>query len=283
MGYVILADFNDFLLHAFKFDWYACGVPKSVSEVMSVLSRSYLASEWRSCSPRSGYTDAAELVSSGAEVICTAMWGGTSQGADVFLFATGDYAQKFSEVVRGAFPVHRLVRADVAIDYNELGAWESLYGLGMDISKRFGLKNKYVGPAERESSDCILLPGRTLYVGSRASVSFFRIYEKGKKDNPDYPCWVRLELEFKPKGDSRWAYASATPHQIVAATRAGAEVLRVLLNAFALRPCAAGTVRKLSDYDRTLRAIRKQYGNFFNELLSRHGGSLECSMRELLE
>lgn len=43
--------------------------------------------------------------------------------------------------------------------------------------------------------------GRTLYIGSRKSSKFVRIYEKGKQMNSEDRSWVRFEIEFKSVDD----------------------------------------------------------------------------------
>lgn len=101
--------------------------------------------------------------------------------------------------------------------------------------------------------------GRTLYIGSRQSSKFCRIYEKGKQlGNPNSP-WLRIEVEFK----SRDIYIP----------------LSVLLNPtdyfIAAYPCfffiaendffdrfETREQNELLTFDRALEIVKKQYGRY---------------------
>lgn len=262
------------------FDWYACSLDHAPEHIMHDLLLSYRHGRWAHVKPKNGYSDAMSLFMPDLSVAATLFWGGSSQGSAVFAFATGSNAHTFASVIRSLYPVHRLVRADVAIDFNEPGAWVSLHGLAHYLHQNNYVRNTphYVGDLGMEAVDSPHVKGRTIYLGSRQSVHYGRIYEKGKKDNPSMPDWVRVEVEFKPRGDARYAYASATPAQCLAATRMGSELLRILLNASALRPCPAGAVRSLTDFERSANALVSQWSPFIRKLLEErfHGDMLAC-------
>jgi len=262
------------------FDWYACSVDHNPDLVMVELLGSYPHGTWENVKPKNGYTDARSLVLPDLSVAATLWWGGASQGAAVYAFATGSNAHTFSSVIRSLYPVHRLVRADIAVDFNESGAWVSLNSLAHNLHEnKFVRKTPhYVGELGKEAVDSPDVKGRTIYLGSRQSVHMARFYEKGKKDNPSMPDWVRVEVEFKPRDGARYAYASATPAECLAATRLGAELLRVLLNSSALRPCPAGAVRSLTDFERSASALVSQWSPFIRKLLQErfHGDMLAC-------
>lgn len=213
-------------------------------------------------------------------VAATLWWGGASQGAAVYAFATGSNARTFASVIRSLWPVHRVVRVDIAVDFNESGAWVSLNSLAHNLYENKFVRNSphYVGELGKEAVDSPHVKGRTIYLGSRQSVHYVRFYEKGKKDNPSMPDWVRVEVEFKPRGDARYDYASATPAECLAATSLGSELLRILLNSSALRPCSAGAVRALSDFERSSSALVSQWSPFIRKLLQErfHGDMLAC-------
>lgn len=262
------------------FDWYACSLDHNPDLVMVELLSSYPHGTWENVKPKNGYSDARSLVLPDLSVAATLWWGGASQGAAVYAFATGSNAHTFSSVVRSLYPVHRLVRADIAVDFNESGAWVSLNSLAHNLHKnKFVRKTPhYIGDLGMEAVDSPDVKGRTIYLGSRQSVHMARFYEKGKKDNPSMPDWVRVEVEFKPRGGARYAYASATPAECLAATSMGAELLRVLLNSSALRPCPAGAVRSLTDFERSANALVSQWSPFIRKLLQErfHGDMLAC-------
>lgn len=253
---------------------------------MAELLLSYPHGTWELVKAKNGYSDARSLIMPDLSIAVTLWWGGASQGAAVYAFATGSNARTFSAVIRSLYPVHRLVRADVAVDFNEPGAWVSLHSLAHYMHKAKFVRNSphYIGELGMESVDSHEVKGRTIYLGSRQSVHMARFYEKGKKDNPAMPDWCRVEVELKPRGDARYAYASATPAQCLAATRLGSELLRVLLNSSALRPCPAGAVRSLTDFERSANALVAQWSPFIRKLLEeRFHGDIYACMDYLLQ
>ena len=262
------------------FDWYGCSLDHNPDLIMTDLLVSYPHGTWEVVKPKNGYTDAMSLFLPDLSVAVTLWWGGSSQGSAVYAYASGSTAHTFASVIRSLYPVHRVVRVDVAVDYNESGSWVSLNSLAQYLYKgKFVRKPpQYIGELGMEAVDSPDVKGRTIYLGSRQSVHFARFYEKGKKDNPSLPDWVRAEVEFKPRGDARYAYASATPAECLAATSLGAELLRVLLNSSALRPCPAGAVRSLTDFERSANALVSQWSPFIRKLLQErfHGDMLAC-------
>lgn len=268
------------------FDWYACSLDYSPDLVMTDLLVSYPHGTWEVVKPKNGYSEAMSLLLPDLSVAATLWWGGSSQGSGVYAFATGSNAHTFASVIRSLYPEHRLVRADIAVDFNQPAAWVSLNSLAGYLHKNKFVRNtpRYMGDLGMESVDSPDVKGRTIYLGSRQSVHMARFYEKGKKDNPSMPDWVRVEVEFKPRGEARYAYASATPAECLAATSLGSELLRVLLNSSALRPCPAGAVRSLTDFERSANALVSQWSPFIRKLLQErfHGDMLAC-MEYLLQ
>lgn len=267
------------------FDWYSCGIDKNPDEIQLALSASYPLGTWEFTKPKRGYDRAAVLLSPDMSVYCTLWWGGTSQGRAVHAFSTGSMANTFASVVRQRFPSHYVNRIDVAIDYNSPGTWASLHSLSEHLFKKKFVRSRalYHGPSGMHSADTLEGKGRTLELGSRQSVHFARFYEKGKKDDKTQPNWCRVEVEFKPRREARYKYAHASPAEILAATAMGSEILRVLLNSTAVRPCAAGAMRVQSDFDRTLEALRKQYGPFIRKALeSNYGGDINACLADII-
>lgn len=273
------------MLESLFFDWYACGISEKPEKIMSLLGASYPLGTWEYSKPKQGYLNGSQLLSPDMKPYCTLWWGGGSQGSMVHAFATGSAANAFASVVRACFPMHRLSRADIAVDFNESGAWVSLHSMAAALHKGGFIRNRpaYHGEVGQEGVDTPCGPGRTLYLGSRQSVHYVRLYEKGKKDNKKYPDWVRAEVEFKPRGEARYAYASASPAEMLAATALGSELLRILLNGFAVRPCAAGAVREASDMERSSAALLAQWSPFIRRLLEeRFKGDIGACMAYLV-
>ena len=256
------------------FDWYSASIDCHISDAQSVIRKHYPTADLAIARPQHGYTHADRLVDQRGETLVTFMYGGKSQGSRVHVFATGAAAPKFASVVRDEFPDHHLTRADVALDYDEPGAWPSLYGHGVKVSHQRSITNRYVGPASCEADETTV-HGRTLYIGSRSSVSMLRIYEKGKKDDRTRPNWVRVEYEFKPsKEAARLYYAKASPSEILSATKLGVAFYGLLGAVVKASPVPAGTIRAPTSHARALEALKRQYAATMLKQLEICGGDI---------
>lgn len=253
-----------------EFDWYTASIPTKPEAVIDALAGAYELSDVQPSTPKMGYERAYKIIR-GETVLARVQFGGPSVGLNVWACASGDQAPEFARVVRTAFPAHGLLRADVKLDYDEPGAWDSLAGLAIGTADQFRLKVKHHGDFHREQD------GRTLELGSRSSVAFQRIYEKGKQLGQS-PDWVRAELELKPQNHRAKAlYASASPEQVYMATKWSRHLYEVLNGpTAALRPAPAGRIRKKTDDERALEFMGKQYAKPLLRLLESVGGDIEA-------
>lgn len=251
-----------------RFDYYTASIEAKADRVLEHLACSFELSDITPTTPKNGYERAYNVVR-GDSVLARVQWGGNSVGTRVWASASGDRAPAFAAVVRDEFRGHNLLRADVAIDYCEPGAWDSLYALGLETADKFRLKVEHRGDYHREKD------GRTLYIGSRSSAAYKRIYEKGKQTGGD-PDHVRAELELKPQNaKAKQVYAYASPEQMWMATRWTQHLIRVLTGVDGMQPAPPGTIRQLTDDDRALEFMFKQYGNVLRRKLESMGGDIE--------
>ena len=253
-----------------RFDWYTASISAEPSEVITRFESSFDLSDLQENKKKNGYERAYNFVR-GSTVLARIQFGGSSVGGNVWAASSGDTAPDFSDVVRAHYPSHSLLRADVAIDYDEPGAWDSLSSLAITTADAFGLKVRHVGDFHREQD------GRTLYIGSRSSAAMQRLYEKGKQLGGSVD-WVRAELELKPQNNlAKAAYASASPEQMFLATKWPRCIWEALNGPTQLlRPCAPGSVRVKSDDERALDFMSKQYGNVLRRKLESLGGDVEA-------
>jgi hypothetical protein len=253
-----------------KFDWYTASIPANPQVIIGCLENEYEYSEAIPTTPKQGY-ERAYKIARGEATIATIMWGGNT-GPNVYASASGGESPAFAEIIRRQFPHHGLIRADVAIDFDEEGAWESLSGLAIATADKFNLKVEHHGDFHREQN------GRTINIGSRTSAAYKRLYEKGRQLKlADHPYWVRDELEFKPKNASaKLAYASASPTEIWHSTKWAKSIWEALQGPSATLCIApAGTIRQPSDDERALEFMAMQYGNALRRKLSAFGGDIE--------
>lgn len=252
-----------------KFDYYTASLDSNPSTVIDCLRSSFELSDLVASTPKNGYERAYNVIR-GDSVLARIQWGGKSVGTRVWASASGDRSPEFSEVIREEFKVHNLLRADVAEDYCEEGAWDRLYGLAIETADKFNLKVQHVGDYHREKD------GRTINIGSRSSPAYQRVYEKGKQLGGD-PNHVRAELEFKPQNaKAKQIYAQATPEEIWLATRWSQYVLAALRGVYGMQPAPPGTIRQISDDDRAMEFMFKQYGNVLRRKFEAMGGDVEA-------
>lgn len=265
---------------ALFFDWYSASIQAPVGDVADLLQLSYPGHVWEISSPKNGYSHCDKLLNPAGEAVLQIMYGGSAQGSKVHAFSSGSHAHRFAWAVRKAFPVHEVTRVDVAIDYDEQGAWLSLHQHGLAVSRAVSVKNNYIGPSGEQDYETTTI-GRSLYLGSRSSVSMLRIYEKGKKDDKSRPYWVRAEFEFKPK-TNREAFAQMSPLEIVNNTKLGRAFFSQLVTLVKSKPVKCGTIRVETDHERSLRHLKTQYKNVILAELKRLDGCYESLGLSLL-
>lgn len=158
---------------------------------------------------------------------------------------------------------HRTSRADVAVDFEGgTDTWEAARDALMGVAVSRNLAN-----GQLEGRQGAISNGRTLYLGSRKSEAYVRLYEKGRKDAPmTHPGWNRFEVEIKPAHrDRKVLAASADAHSLLAWspwTRAAVDQLFDMTTAVELPP----RPHALTDMDRTWAAAIHQYGPTFAEI-----------------
>lgn len=213
---------------------------------------------------RWGYAQEDTLRDAEGTVLARVLHGGRQGWPSVQ--GSGAAAPLVAEVLRAEWS-HWVTRADVADDRAGEGAWEALYGPLLALADRRHLAVSQAGDWHRGEA------GRTLYVGSRSSTVFLRLYEKGKQllglgqEADETAC--RVELVVRPTKLVRREAAAWSPEQMwgaaewskeAAALLAGLEVERVPMHEW--RP---------GDDERALRALVRQYGGTLARLRTRLG------------
>lgn len=252
-----------------RFDWYSATLKIKPTDAIDMLMSGFDMASISPAKPRHGYERGYE-VKRGEQVCATLLYGGIAQGDSPHVIASGIVAPELVKVIRQDKVEHLVTRADVCEDYDDEGAWDVLSHLGISIADEFELKTSTVGDWLRG------VDGRTLYVGSRKSVGFTRIYEKGKQlPELNRPHLVRVEHEIKPKRlDAKWLAATAQPHELVGFA-AGTAAIHRALTGDEVKLVKAGTVWTPSDDDRAFSWMIAQYGSLMSRIKD-DLGSWEC-------
>ncbi len=263
-----------------RFDWYRATVPahpQLILEAVRKLADGPLGVE--EGKGRFNYHHAL-TVTSGSDRVATILHGGSNGHPNVE--ASGERAPALAALLRAMGP-HRVTRCDVAIDLYGHQAFADTEQLAMVIAKDTGLQvRKVASPLDRTA-------GETVYIGSRKSALFVRIYEKGKADRRVYgdvgvdalEPWVRCELEVKPQKDMKALAASMEPEAFWGCSEWTA---RLAQEAFAMSPDPIPFhPRRTASDDRAFAFMCAQYRNLLRRRCGdRHDGDQLSLAQEIV-
>lgn len=266
------------------FDYYSIttSVPRGtlVDRIQSDIVGSQ--AERQESTPRFGYESAVKLIMPDLSVLCYAMFGGDSQNGRTLIYCSGGESGRLYRMLhRLSLNEVRVTRADVALDFDEPHAWESLHGLCRFLHDETGSKIRYIGPSFGELGDSD--DGRTLYVGARTSSGMIRCYEKGKKDDATRPDWVRLELELKPQNPVSAADVFLLEPRDVFTTHSLGRLVADQLACKKGMPLSHSRIKSPPDYDRAFAFMMDQYGKTLVRKLRAMGGDIDALMAEIIE
>jgi DNA relaxase NicK len=255
-----------------SFDYYQAAIDSQPDRIIPALMEHYPHSSVDHEKATNGYERAC-VIHRGDNKLCRVQWGGNT-GELVQVRGTGENAPEAATVIRSLWPDHRLQRADVAEDYSEPGVWETMSDYGVYLAEQYSLKIDQRGDWKR---DDLQGKGRTLYVGSRQSLAFLRVYEKGKEKavrsggectDPDH---VRAEAEIKPQNIVQgYALAKCEPRDYWRCSPWLNQYSTILFDQHMER-IRLWTVTKQSDDDMAFAYMLKQYGAVIARQIAANG------------
>jgi len=213
------------------------------------------------------------------ERVATILHGGSNGHPNIE--ASGDRAPALADLLR-ANGDHRVTRCDIANEVYGDGVFDKLEALALRVATDNGLSVRKIGAPLDASA------GETVYVGSRSSAVFLRIYEKGKADRAVYSDiasnlldpWVRCELEIKPQKDMKALAAIMAPEAFWGVSAWTAQFASEAL-AMAPDPIPFHPRRTASD-DRAFAFMCSQYRNLLRRRCQLvHGGDRLALAREI--
>lgn len=206
-----------------------------------------------------GYSQCYQLVKDD-EVICNMLTGGSGAAYGSHqMRVQGAWSPDLAHIIRELVPEHSISRVDVAADYCAPGLFEKVVEKAESVAKAHRAKLERVGegwyPHQKDK-------GRTLYVGSRQSVVYLRIYERGKKllgEGVDAdPNYIRIECEIKPKSSSKGLVAHLPPEAFFGCSNWLREIAD-WLGTTDLEKVKVGTIWRKSDQERLINHLGRQY------------------------
>lgn len=268
----------------YKWDWYQSTVHRPIDAVISAFKNTPIndLSDFKIITPKNGYTYGGAFVR-GDHRICSLFWGGNP---GVNILSTGSDAPALAEVLRVQLPDHLPTRVDACVDLARAGLFDTLTAGMMEFAVLHRIKIDQQGDWRRGRA-------RTLYLGSRSSPVFLRVYEKGCQmldqfaDTSADPDWVRIEVEVKPRHHARPTVSQWSPEQAFTCACKWLSELWQFLGWGSYTPFSIGTVREDKDTDRQRRALARQFGRILDQWII-DAGSLDafysdfCAIRDAL-
>jgi len=176
----------------------------------------------------------------------------------------GDLTDRLVWHLRHYHPDHHVTRFDVCADFCCPGAWDWAVDLGLAIVDDFGLDSQVFGDWHSGKK------GRTLYIGSKKSTHFCRIYEKGHQmrqlglsDSADLN-WVRLEFVVRPSKPTRFSASKKEPLE-VAHSSSWTYLLSKLFGSYGLKSSSLSTSRKKPAILNSLEHMFYQYASLLKK------------------
>ena len=198
-------------------------------------------------------------IAMGGERLCDVTWGGNP---GVHVTSSGEASPGLCEAVSALVRQHRCEwspsRVDAAVDWLEAGLFDQLVGPALRFAEDRRIAIDQQGDWHRGKA-------RTLYLGSKKSVVFLRLYEKGYEVGGGADLnWVRWEVVVRPKTRARPEVATWQPADALGASAWLVDLQRELGLGERMRH-AVGTVWRPSDSDRARRALVKQYARVMHQ------------------
>lgn len=269
------------------FDWYRATVPAHPQLVLEALTEAVerdlgFEPTLHAGSPRWSFLRADMLCDRKGLRIAEVLHGGRNPNPSVE--SSGAMAPIVAGILRDR-GTHYASRVDVAIDRAGPTLFREWRALCERLSMQYRLAMRVIeAPTDPDA-------GSTVYLGSRKSEVFLRVYEKGLKTAHDeglaqipdeYRHWVRAEIEFKPdKKAAKHAAALMEPDVFWGITE---WLAHFALEAFAMRAEPVNLrERRLSDHDRAMRWMADQYRSHLDRLWRDHGRDDAAAFRALRE
>jgi len=203
-----------------RFDYYrATKIQATLGELIEGIEHHFGegiregANHWKPARPFYGYAEAIEH-----QLLSLVIFHGNHD--QPCMQVSGSDAPAVVDWLRACEIVHNVSRADVCWDFSAEGSFEAIEAIVKPIARTARAQVKMLGDPDVGTDDKAE-PGRTLYLGSRQSDAFIRLYEKGieqqAKGNPDAdPNWVRLEVQIQPRKARKRHAATLSPRELVA-------------------------------------------------------------------
>lgn len=265
---------NEFCSESLFFDAYVVSVHLTDPDLLRERLSRELDLDFVSTRPKFGYARAYRLFR-GDINHGLMQYGGDNTGSGVYVSILGGMAGAFRDFLLAWRFDYGVLRADVAFD--TVGSvFDEVARIAQDLIHDRRLSSSVAG-------DWVNGTGRTLYIGSRQSICFGRIYEKWVQLGlPESSAFDRVEFEFKPHKKARTAAASLEPLDFIKSSRWASDLCNTLFAASLFARSSLDRPRAQSDHNRALAHLVKQYRKTISHELDNSGGCVYTLIDTLL-
>ena len=227
----------------FRFDWYSASINCRENDFIEAITEEFPGVWFRACRPVNQYESGLVFEDQETGQEFGKLSFGGNQGAVPFFEAQGSIAHEVALFIRRVFPVHRVARLDVCLDFDQPGLYDRLYPMLAECAAR-----GRVTPTS--FNDNFPEHGRTLRLGATSSAFCMVMYEKGKqmakvKGVQDAsPDWVRLEFRVRPHSKQKGMYAALQPWECLGGARWARSALEAIAGAAPAAIVKEGAVKR---------------------------------------
>jgi hypothetical protein len=262
-----------------RFDFYRATVPASVEATIQALVKGLEGTvgplERVDMKGRHSYAVVTALKDAEGFIIGEVAHGGVNPHPSVEF--SGSWSPVGADVLRAMPCGHRPSRVDACCDVVSSGLFDWLVSYSKELAERFAIKRRVFLDEHPDR-------GSTIYLGSRTSQVFVRLYQpclkraeeegrEGDQISQEERDTVRLEIEFKAqKGPAKHLAQSIAPAGVWSVSRWSAELATTVF-AMDLIPISIAD-RRESNRDRALRVMGMQYAKHLRALMDDCHGDL---------
>jgi hypothetical protein len=210
-----------------RFDWYAASVQCREDNFIEAFLEAFPGCEMVASRGAKQYQRGVTFKDNDTGESLGELSFGGNQGAVPFFEVRGFHSHEVALFVRRVFPVHRVSRLDVCLDFDQPGLYDRLYPVLSEVAKAHKVK-------PTSFNDNFPEEGRSLQLGAKSSEVVCTMYEKGKqmasvKGVTDAsPDWVRVEFRIRPHSRQKALYAALEPWECLGGAKWGRSVTMAL-------------------------------------------------------
>lgn len=245
-----------------RFDYYSATLPCRPSHSEEMIKRQF-GGHFSKENPVKPY----KMALRHSETDYRLYWGGHNPLP--FFVASGASSAPAAVFLRGAYPGHRVSRADVAFDFDRPNGFDDMVSSIDPIARRANVDVCFNG-----DPDPTKRTGRTMYYGSPKSDVRICVYEKGLHEASKgvldaSPDWVRVELRVRPRKERKSLCAKMPVSKMWGLSRWSSSVSSDVLGG--ISPFIPDPSLRRSQTDQAVAHMLRQYAGSLRRFVSEHG------------